>query len=545
MKREGYSKLSILLLILLVFQLFLVLVPSIKSQLFEVPDSLEYQDYVHTYINDGDLGNWTYIEKPFFPVFLNSSKIPIGQNWSIVSPLSANKNYHVYCYGNWVNTSAAAKTDYDIYVYNPQGKLEGEHTEAAGFPEHLGTTVTEALFVPQYSGNYTFVLVNDKRESQGSQQATFMIIEDLETNKWNLHFVEGKNNNNNAEFNTYWTYAFVTNETFLELWIKVPETLDMYEARLYLMNNIDSPSINDYPLPWEPGLYGEISNNVGGINFENEGYRGVSYASCEFRGQDMFINFTSPFSGPNLYYLTLIGEVGSGELSLLFKTRFGDVLLVPDVYQRRVYPGNATEIVYSSNSTDLEDAEMRYTTNNWETFEIIKMEINNRTCSGIISEQEAGVFVQYDIQATDSINNNLLATGNFTVKQGLSINITVDKKEIVLGENVTIEGVITSGDLGIPVNIQLIGSNSTELYKCFTNENGTISLDIKPQFSGLHTIRAIILESDSVYEFFSSDIMIMVEEPPFYVTYAIYIIGGIAGISGISGAIYYIKFRNR
>jgi len=139
--------------------LVLLLVSRLQNQTscFVLTDSSEYQRYVHT------MGNGTYIEKPMFPVYLNSSQIPIGQNWTIVCPLMTNHSYHVYCYGSWVNITSAAKTDYDIYVFDPEGQLESEHTEAAGFPEHLGTNVNDAVFIPSKSGNYTFVVVNDAR----------------------------------------------------------------------------------------------------------------------------------------------------------------------------------------------------------------------------------------------------------------------------------------------------------------------------------------------------------------------------------------------
>jgi hypothetical protein len=83
-----------------------------------------------------------------FPVYLNESQVPIGDSWTLVCPLQANHSYHVYCYGDWVHTGYEPKTDYDIFVYNPEGELEGTHTEAAGLPEHLGTTVEDAFFVP-------------------------------------------------------------------------------------------------------------------------------------------------------------------------------------------------------------------------------------------------------------------------------------------------------------------------------------------------------------------------------------------------------------
>jgi hypothetical protein len=214
------------------------------------------------------LGNLTYMEKPMFPVDLNESQVSIGKNWTVVCPLQAGHSYHVYCYGAWVYTGDAPKTDYDIYVYNPEGELESTHTEAAGLPEHLGTTVDDAFFVPASSGNYTFAIVNDARESSGAEQATFMIIENVECDRWYTHAVSGKIGDVPA-FNTSWAYEFLTDSPRIELWVRVPDTLDMYEARLYLMSDSESLTVNNVSLPWEPGLYGNRST-VGGYNLESE-----------------------------------------------------------------------------------------------------------------------------------------------------------------------------------------------------------------------------------------------------------------------------------
>ena len=142
-----------------------------------------------------------------------------------------------------------------------------------------------------------------------------------------------------SNFNTSWAYEFVTNASKVELYIKVPRTLDMYEARLYLMNNANSPSLNSYPLAWEPGLYGNLSSSVGGYNFESDGYRGVAYASCEHMGQAMFLNYTSPIIMEQIsIMLALIGEVGSGNIEFMLKTHFANASLTPLTIPRRVIP---------------------------------------------------------------------------------------------------------------------------------------------------------------------------------------------------------------
>ena len=521
--------------------LVLLLVSRLQNQTscFVLTDSSEYQRYVHT------MGNETYIEKPMFPVYLNSSQIPIGQNWTIVCPLMTNHSYHVYCYGSWVNITSAAKTDYDIYVFDPEGRLESEHTEAAGFPEHLGTNVNDAVFIPSKSGNYTFVVVNDARESKGAQQATFMIVEDLECNVWHTHSSEGKTNSSSSSLRTCWTYEFVTNESYLQLWMEVPDTLDMYEARLYLMNNPQSPSINDFPLPWEPGLYGNKSGDVGGYNLENDGYRGVAYASCEYRGQDMYLNYTSPLSQKNLYHLVFIGEAGSGDVVFMIKTKFGDTSLTPVTVPRRVYPNSPVNVAYTSNSSVLEEATLRYTNDDWKTNVGTAMAIDNRTCNATIPGQAAGTFVQYQVEADDVQKNNLTVAGNFTVKQQSFLNITAERERITFGENITVNGIITPENESLPVKVAFSGGNTTKEVECTPFENGTFTASFQPDTLGLWGVQATSAETGKVYQCESLELLITVEEPPFYVTYFLYLVGGLAAGIAVGVLVYLRKFRNR
>ncbi len=379
-------------------------------------------------------GNYTvrqpsiaYVDKPMFPVFFNDSQIDIGRDWSVVSPLQAGHSYHVYLYGAWVNNGSQPKTDYDIYVYNPDNTLAGYHTESAGLPEHLGDTADSPFFTPQQTGNYTFIITNNAGTSQAAQQATFMIIENIQTNTWHQQYITGQESNL-PTFNTSWAYDFVTNSQHLEVQIKVPNTLDMYEARLYLMSDPTVPNetvLNGVPLAWEPGLYGNMTGTsgtgntgtsvtIGGYNPEIDGYRGVAYASCEYSGQDMLINYTSPHTGQTLYHLVLIGEYGTGTVKFRVKTVF-DASLVVSMVPDKVYPDMNVTIAYVSKSTDLLNATLRYSTDNWTSTTNIPMAIFGRTITAAIPMQAAATFVVYEVEAYDSLDNRLTATGNYTV----------------------------------------------------------------------------------------------------------------------------------
>jgi hypothetical protein len=500
----------------------------------------EYLQFVHT--GDG----FTWLDKPVFPVCLNSSQVPVGGNWTITCPLQMGHNYHVYCYGAWVNTSSAAKTDYDVYVYGPSGNLESSHTEAAGLPEHLGTTANDALFAPAQSGNYTFVIKNDARQSEGAQQATFMIIEHLECDQWYSSSVEGKESGNQSGFYTAWAYEFLTDAAKIEFYGKVSPSLDMYEARLYLMNNAKSQSINSFPLPWEPGLYGNVSSGVGGYNFENEAYRGVAYASCEHNGQEMRLNYTSTMKGPKLYHLVLIGEEGSGNVEFMLKTQFGNTSLSALTTPAHVLPKSAQKIAYVSNIASLENARLSYTTTGWESTSTINMDISNRTCNATIPGQAAGSYVQYRIDANDTLRNTYSAVGNYSVKEQPKLNLTVDKELVTLGENLTVSGTLKPSVNDSKVVVQFFSANQTEELTCKVYGNGTFKGSFAPATAGNWSVLANSPETKSTWRSDSQQLIVTVKEPPIYVKYSLYIIIGLVAALAAGGAVYYLKFmRNR
>jgi hypothetical protein len=531
-------------LVALAFALALVLSPFASVKAKAATEGSEYGQFVQTYVNS-DRGNWTSVAKPMFPVNFNESQIGIGCNWSIVQPLLANHSYHVYCYGEWVNNGSTPKTDYDIYVYNPRGILESEHTGAAGLPEQLGTRLGDTFFVPETSGKYTFMIVNDARQSNGTQQATFMVMENIETDQWYTQHIEGKSYDNFSSLTTSWAYEFVTDKTNMEIWIQVPATLDMYEARLYVMSDPQSLTINDAPLPWEPGLYGNVSDKVGGYNLDSENYRGAAYASCESRGQDMLINYSTTSTEKTLYQLVLIGESGSGNVDFLIKTQFGDACLTTSGLLGRIYPSNTTKITYVSNSTDLTDAVLKYSTDHWNSSKTIEMTVSTRNCSAVIPTQRAGTVVEYRVVANDVLMNELVAEGNFTVKQAGILNITAVPEIVYVGENVTIQGVLTGQSSSVPLKVQLMGSLDTNQIECRTMTNGSFSATFQPNATGIWVANAMFAGSNSVFACDSNQVMVTVEEPTFIQKNGVFVGGGFIGAIAIGGVVFFISKRRQ
>lgn len=509
-----------------------------------VQTSLETQKFTHNWTSAS--GNGTYLEKPVFPVKIGNLTIPIGANYTIICPLVADYSYHVYCYGDWVHTGPEPKTDYDIYVYNPQGQLESTHTEAAGLPEHLGTTVNDPYFTPKQTGNYTFVLTNDARESAGAEPATFMIIQNLECDKWYTQQIKGKIGSQ-PQLQTSWAYEFVTNSSQIEVYIKVPDTLDMYEARLYLLsggNNVTK--INNIPLPWELGLYGNITagSSVGGYNLESEGYRGVSYASCEHMGQDMFMRYIVPSSvngSKTVYHLVLMGEVGEGTVEFLVKTNFGGGLTTKNQLIK-ITPDQEVKLSYVSDMNPLRYAFLQYSTNDWTSFTEQVMAVDNRTCNGSIPQVPAGTTVKYRITALDELENNLTVTGEYIVKMNVkfqSFNATQDT--VLTGSNLTFTGKTGIELSGETITIQVMSAAETHYLEAVVMPDGSFTADFSVNSTGTWTAQASFKGNTKIYETNSAIVMFQTVEPNIIQKNSLIFGAGFIAVVAVFGVVVYIK----
>ena len=90
-----------------------------------------------------------------------------------------------------------------------------------------------------------------------------MMIEHVETGRWYSRYMEGKVDDEPVE-KTTWAYEFNASSSPIEVLVDVPDTLDMYEARIYVMTNPKEKEnlLNGMPLPWEDGLYGNTQKST-------------------------------------------------------------------------------------------------------------------------------------------------------------------------------------------------------------------------------------------------------------------------------------------
>jgi hypothetical protein len=428
-------------------------------------------------------GNWTYVETLGFPLNISRGHIEIGQNWTYIFTLDNDSQYHVYFYGEWLGT----ETDYDIFVYDPQGYLETYHTESHGLIEHLGTTVEQPLFKPKKDGNYSILIVNDPKDSLRAESGTLMVIEHLGVNSWyrNKTYLEV-----GLPYHTSWVYEFNSSSQHIEIAVDVPDTLDMYEARIYLMAN---PAVGlgsdllGIPIAWEPGLYGQIQSGAGGYNTNRTAYRGNAFDSHEYKGQSMLINYTSTYSGNLLYHLVFLAEYGDGNLSFIIQTDFSEPVLNA-TRPSTAHAGHATHITVIANDTGsgLERIESQYSIddgNNWTTSELIP--VAQSVYKVTIPGQPAGTTVLYSIEAADHAGNTAVEGGSYLSQSPSTLTIALPSPLIDGGSDMNLEGNLTPPTEDEELLIQYFSpGNYTEIRLIRTQAQGYFHDIFTPNVSG-------------------------------------------------------------
>lgn len=440
--------------------------------------------------------------KPGVPVMINENDIQVGEEKAYVCSLKKGVNYHIYLYGEWTKPGQAENlTDYDIYVYDPYGRRVSNHTEAAGLPENVRTRDSGSyFFTPKYSGKYRFVVRNDNKESQSAKAATFIIIENIKTNRWYQLYMEGKRDDKET-FYTSWSYEFITSSSRIEVYVKVPDSLDMYEARLYIMANPSQDVgslLKGIPIAWEPGLYGETLKKgpvtYGGYSLSSKGYRNYeAFASCEDYGRDMLINYTSPLSGETLYHLLFIAERGKGNISFMVKTDFVPPNLTLISPPEISYPTIKTAII--ARITDLGSGVgkvvLNYTTNNWQDWNMSEMvPYSNDTFIAYIPKMPAGVTVNYKVAAFDKAENNASSEGSFLVKKKTDINIKVSNILPKGGEKIAVIGKISNCNYTVTLTLNYTHKKENVTRTIKTYPNGSFIDYFQPDKGGKWNIVA-------------------------------------------------------
>jgi hypothetical protein len=464
-------------------------------------------------------GNYTVVDVPVSAMMIGPSQIPIGRTWTYSYQLVANHTYHIYLVGDWAS-SATHNTDYDIYVYDPNYQFFSSHTEAAGLPEQVGNDGFMRYFTPSRSGEYTFCVRNDP-DSKAAENGTLMVIEHIDTNQWYSLNMQGKVCETPMR-ETNWAYEFNTTAKRIRVFVDVPNTLDMYEARLYLMATPSSGKgamLNGVPVAWEPGLRGKTSGYVGGFNLDPEGFRPPNaMASCEHNGEDMIIDFDVPADDNVLYHLALMAEYGSGSVKFVVQTDFEPPSLRVIDPPTFVNSENITELRLSAqDDVGMKSVSMSYRLNDDGTWWQLPLTFDSNGIYSVeIPGQSGGTDVDYVFDAVDVMENRAQANGSFRVLNPSSLEVKMDYSEIKGGDSVSTYGYLSQGDK----TIEIIYTKEDEIhgFNVTTDALGYYQHRFMPPSAGVWQVSASYSGDDTYTPAESETLSFRVTKKPMAVT---------------------------
>jgi len=433
-------------------------------------------------------GNITLMETPVNPVRIDGGQIGIGDLWTYIYHLRGGHRYHVYLLGDWANP-AEHRTDYDIFVFeisSNRAKSVSSHTESAGLPEQVSNDGYGRYFTPSRTGTYYFTVVNDPTESSAAEAGTLMVIERIELNRWYSRPMHGKVNERPVKTTT-WAYEFNTSADRIRVYLDVPDALDMYEARLYIMANPGVGTgqlINGVPVAWEPGLQGEQSGVYGGFNLDPQGFRHVdAMASCEHSGEDMVINYEPPVSGNLLYHLALIAEYSSGTVDFIIQTDFDPPELQPVDPPSIVEAGEQTVLTASIvDETALNEVSLSYSVDGGSIWRKRTVEGEDGNFKGTVPAFPGGTVVDYIFEAVDEMGNIGEVRGSYEVISSSTLELLLEEDAITGGDSVRAYGRLNHP--GKEVEIQYRNGGEVYNFTATTDGSGGFRQDFTPEATG-------------------------------------------------------------
>jgi len=449
--------------------------------------------------------------KPVDPVFINEIvgidvngtdvygpiRIDRGEEWRLFYPLEAGKRYHIFLVGDWINNGTEPLTDYDVTTYDPDGNWISDDTESAGLPEQVANDERHQYFVPEKTGNYEFRILNDPRDSKNNESAVFMAVEHIETNVRYTRTLEGRDRENDEELlNTGWAYEFNTSSPVIRVFIDVPPTLDMYEARLYamadpahevgyLLNGLGVPSGD---------LFNNFTDGYGGFNTSCKGDRNPeAMASCEHSGEDMAFVYEAPKAANEtsnvFYYLALIAEYGEGEVEFYVQTDFSPPNITLVDPPEMGYAGEETRITASIDGVDgIQSAWVEYSDDGktW-TAEALIPEGDVYVCD--LPPFPAGAYVNYTVHAKNGFGTEGAVEAGFPVKNNATLDCSLAASSLRAGHIVEVNGRVSTG----PANVTLRFTNGdfNESVEAAAGTSGAFSYSYAPRRTGEWSLQAL------------------------------------------------------
>ena len=439
------------------------------------------------------------VNKPVDPVFINtgndSISIPVGESWDFIYNLKSGHRYHIFLVGDWIHNASNPMTDYDIYTYKPSGALFSSHTESAGLPEQVSTDENHHYFVPEQTGEYTFRIVNDERDSENAETAILMVIEHIDVNTEYSQFLEGRDSGDNEVLYSGWAFEFNTSAPEIRVFVDVPSLLDMYEARLFAMAKPDADvgySLYGIGVPLGEFFTG-FSGDYGGVNTYSQGDRNIeAMDSGEYSGQNLEFIYDTPNSANSssdiYYYLVIIAEHNQGTVDFVVQTDFEPPVISLDPPDVGV-EGEDTEITVTvEDETEIEEIWIEYSTDEGETWRTKDLSEKGDGYRCELGSLFAGEYVDFTIYAEDAFGNIGSIESGFEVKRIISLDSYIANKNLYGDESAMVTG---SSNLDAAlIELNFTSGEIVENYQIRTDENGAFGFTFAPPLLGEWSFQA-------------------------------------------------------
>jgi hypothetical protein len=466
-------------------------------------------------------GEWIDVIKPGYPQAMEFNFTMPGDVVTYNYTLEVGHTYHIYLIGEYANLTRHL-TDYDIFLYRETEEeplFLSSHTEAAGYPEQVNNDGVGRYFTPAESGNYYLTVRNDPNESGAAENATLVVVEHIETDRWYTRFLQ-EPVEDEFLYDSDWVYEFESSARRLKIIVEVPETLDMYEARLYAMANPTKGKgrrIMGVMAPWESGLYGNRSGVYGGFNNNPQGFRHLNAsASCEHSGDDMLIDYRQPIKNRLLYHLLLMSEYCNGTVRFMVQTDFTKPVIT-DAGSPTDIEGGTDAVVRCSIEDDSEitQVDLQYSVDGGKTWSNAPYTSKTDLYNGTIPGQLGGTVIDYRWEATDVMGNTAQLSGSVGVRTSSELSIVVEESKILGGETVTLTGALSQPG---KVKVKYALGDKATSYNIDTDAEGVFSHVFMPNKLGKWTAEAVFAGDLSYRPATSNKDAFLVERKPTSVT---------------------------
>lgn len=473
------------------------------------------------------------IEKTVNPVFINvdgdpryrkkeSLGIDIGETWKLDYFLEEGKRYHVFLVGDWICNETEPETDYDINTVYPNGVSQW-NTESAGLPEQVANDKDHQYFIPPLTGTYRFKIINDERDSKNTEGAIFMLLEHIDVNTEYSQDLEGRDDEGQEVLFSGWAYEFDTAAPRIRVFVDVPDSLDMYEARLYMMANPDSGigyEINGLGVP-TGDLFIRFQGQYGGFSTSCKGDRNIdAMASCEHSGKDMEFVYDTPNSyndtGVIFYYIVLIAEHNEGTVGFYAQTDFSPPIVTLIEPPEIGYMGEETKIEASvEDDTEIKRVWVEYCVGATKTLSTIECKLRDSTWVGTLPHFN-GDYVEYTVYAEDKFGNTGSTTSEFLVKKKTSIECDIADMILVGDEKAEISGRTSLSSATL--TLTLTNRDTNHVYNVKTDENGDFEFIFTPEKTGEWKLQASFEGSETEVSATSDIITFTMESKPTHIS---------------------------